>query len=632
MVIVDIDALKRKLRNAFLTFQATSAWKDAEGADKDKNEESSVVKGESTDQKEADVETGTSEGSSDEPGPELRILNPDFTFDQLSDRFTGTKDSGILYRPQEVDRLRAHVMQILASGWNKGIMVKGPHGIGKSHTLYNLVGDLLADRVFVTYIPDCEYWRSARDLLIAIAKTFGLERSDLYADELSKATEEETTVGIVFDCIKETLDGINKDRDGSAVYWVLVVDQLNRLFSRDTPRKRDVGTLPFPYFYLKTLTVHKYATCVISASVNNTSHYVDNHDGFDEFSHTLSMSGNEVKLWRKDCATLCSDDLGCMMEATGGVPLQVSKYMKCLSEGGDYEAQAVKEIKGDLLALVEEYDREGKTNRLALLKDAAVRCMLGRKIDDHTLPVHDRKYSVIRSVQRGGSRLKETFPMVLAAYREFFWEEVMTYVAENETNLLTVCKDPEVTNDVRGRLFELIVIARCQRESIVISGDPDTDVLPATVDSGTTFQGQALPEPSSMTSTLFIPINLNFPAIDIIWKSGRDVWGIQVHVVGHKDVLAKFREMCKAKGWDKAFDNIHLLYLSPCDDAMAQLTCIPPQSRRVKRPRTSKGTPVVIQVSAETKDKFPFLADIQWSPSWTSKGYTGEDETMDMTE
>jgi len=62
---------------------------------------------------------------------------------------------------------------------------------------------------------------------------------------------------------------------------------------------------------------------------------------------------------------------------------------------------------------------------------------------------------------------------------------------------------------------------------------------------------------------MYVPRNSNFPAIDLNWKCGDSVCGVQVHVSNHHNVLKKFTEMCKKAGWLTKFKTIYLLYLSP---------------------------------------------------------------------
>ena len=53
-----------------------------------------------------------------------------------------------------------------------------------------------------------------------------------------------------------------------------------------------------------------------------------------------------------------------------------------------------------------------------------------------------------------------------------FWDELMDYMEAEEGNLLAICRYANVTNDVRGRLFELIVISRLVKKQILSNTDP----------------------------------------------------------------------------------------------------------------------------------------------------------------
>jgi hypothetical protein len=191
----------------------------------------------------------------------------------------------------------------------------------------------------------------------------------------------------------------------------------------------------------------------------------------------------------------------------------------------------------------------------------------------------------------------------------------MEFVEKHESTLLGTCANPNVTNDVRERLFELIVISRFRKESVV-SHTAAADVLPAKVDAGKVFESQTLPWPYDMQhNTLFIPKNSNFPAIDLILKEGTDVWAIQVHVADHEDVEPTFRSMCSDQGWFGAFDNIYLVYLSPSREVTRTLSCLPATPTRTKVPRLSKEARPKIQVSSLCNDDIVCLQSIQWPQS-----------------
>lgn len=83
-----------------------------------------------------------------------RIDDMDFSHEQKSDfpveRFLRTETDGVLYRPAIV----AAMKDILLTGHERmGLFVRGPHGVGKSHSLVNLVRSLRAEGHIVTFIP-----------------------------------------------------------------------------------------------------------------------------------------------------------------------------------------------------------------------------------------------------------------------------------------------------------------------------------------------------------------------------------------------------------------------------------------------------------------------------------------------
>lgn len=72
-------------------------------------------------------------------------------------RFEGSSEKGILYRPVIVDELVVKVERVLNKDRRSGIMIKGPEGIGKSHSLVNLVRKLQYGsngKYLVTFIQD----------------------------------------------------------------------------------------------------------------------------------------------------------------------------------------------------------------------------------------------------------------------------------------------------------------------------------------------------------------------------------------------------------------------------------------------------------------------------------------------
>ena len=87
------------------------------------------------------------------------------------ERFQETFGKGCLYRPQIVHELYSKVKDELDCEVSWGIFVNGPHGVGKSHLLVNLVRKLLygsGGKYLVTFIPDCMFFVKENTLLRAI--------------------------------------------------------------------------------------------------------------------------------------------------------------------------------------------------------------------------------------------------------------------------------------------------------------------------------------------------------------------------------------------------------------------------------------------------------------------------------
>ena len=510
------------------------------------------------------------------------------------ERFEKTRRSGVLYRPEIVAKMEELLMN---EDEVKGLFVRGPQGVGKSHSLVNLVRRLRADGAIVTFIPTCETWWDNFDLLQAMCRSI---KSSTQAIGINRAMVTTDALLTIIDRIETILPTIDKD-------WFFFFDQINRIFARPQfSTAKDVGVLPPPFNLMKLLNMRNRMKCVISASANNSTAYKENHPGFRVYDHPLSMAVEEMLVWKPHLAALDDngEELLRLKEVTGLCPLQVAEY---LESPASYESECIRDVRvgvGQLLA-----EQSADMVAIQSIKLAAVYCLLSIPPEPSSVLYYDRKYSAMRA-----GLIVPLFPAVLVAYRTIFWDDLIQFVEKNERALLEVCTNVNVTNHVRGRLFELIVIARFRKNS-VLSKDPTRDVLPASVDSGFVFETQELPTAQMMAeNTLFIPKNSNFPAIDLILKSkeGKDVWAVQVHVADHDDVLPTLKKMCDKGGWFQSFDNIYLVYLSPSDAAMNMLTCIPrPPQRRSKRPRSQPPNP--IQVSAATIRDFECLRDIQWT-------------------
>lgn len=209
------------------------------------------------------------------------------------DRFEGAFTRGILYRPEIVVELESQVEKAFAMPFRRGVMVKGPEGIGKSHSLVNLVRKLLYDSngtYLVTFIQDCENFVNVLQLYDSICQSFGTSTEELDLQATSSATEEQGHFSSFVAAIDLFLKSKNKK-------WVLIFDQINRLFARPSLREsKDLGVLPFPFNVIKRIMKPGRITSIVSASANNKISYRNNHPGFKDYNHCLYMTDKEVEI------------------------------------------------------------------------------------------------------------------------------------------------------------------------------------------------------------------------------------------------------------------------------------------------------------------------------------------------
>jgi Cdc6-like AAA superfamily ATPase len=198
--------------------------------------------------------------------------------DVRSDRFDDTKRKGILYRPEITDKICNEVIQLLDNESSRGLMIKGPHGIGKSHSIVNVVRKLVSSGDFlVTFIPDCAKWKNAQYLVNAICASFGA-KYDTLGLTFFKQSKETYDQGL-----PDLIDAISKSLEKLGKRWVFVFDQINRLFVTNKDTQDSV---------IRAGQI----ISVISASANNEVAYKDNHPSFVEHIHKASMSNEELRM------------------------------------------------------------------------------------------------------------------------------------------------------------------------------------------------------------------------------------------------------------------------------------------------------------------------------------------------
>jgi hypothetical protein len=528
-------------------------------------------------------------------------------------RFNSTLTTGILYRPDIVDSLVGTVKGALMQSTARGIMVKGPQGIGKSHTLVNLVRKLVYDsnnKYLVTFFPDCAKWRSVFSLLDTICASFGFSNEAITKQCMGIDMDARE---VVLKKFIATLDGILKSMDKQ---WVFVFDQINKLFVKPMNlQAKDASGLAFPFFMIEGVMKTGRITSVISASANNEVSYKERHEGFVEYIHRIDMTPDELQAAFGAAATT---NIERTVDVTGGVPLYVSLL---LSDGEE-------RYKNEITASVQDSLR--RLRNFNTVPDWKVICesvyssLLQSRTD---AMLYDKKFFIESERVSDQFKYQSLFPLVLPICRGFLWDDLMAYMQEKETLLLSVCREPDTSNDARGRHFENMVIRRCVQNGVVFQLGGEEISIPGTaLSTSFRFSGKQL---TSFTlnspNGVYVPLDPNFPAIDLVWKHGNVIIGVQVHVNKHDDVLEGFISLCRVANLFGQFD-IHLIYLSPEDDVMDLVSNLvkPPTKTVSGRSTRSNQNPGQWRVErrAISKNSIACLLDLQW-PEGCSLGGTG---------
>lgn len=456
-------------------------------------------------------------------------------------RFDSTLTTGILYRPDIVGDLLGMVETVLATPVSKGIMVKGPQGIGKSHTLVNLVHKLMYgsnNKYLVTFIPDCEKWQTIFDLLDAICASSGISCA-----EVKRQMEDIDLREKYYDFLKKFLSSVDDILKSMGKQWVFVFDQINKLFVKpENIHANDASGLAFPFVFIKAVMKPGRITSIISASANNEMAYKEKHEGFIQYHHPL-----EVALLYDD---IDERNANSVMERTSGVPLFVSDLLSKDFDVLSYQYDLYEAVLDSLVRL------KADPNVWEDVLQSILAVLLQMESPSHR---YDKKFLIQLRTSAMMFSYKPLVPQVLAAYRSYLWKELMSYVEKEESLLLQICIKTRTTNRVRDCHFDTMVIQRCSCSNVDIQVGNELVTIPSARFSYG-FRGRQLP--SDPVDGLHYPFDPNFPAIDFFLTKGRYIFGVQVHVDAHYDVAGRFWDMCAEAGWFDQFESIHLIYLS----------------------------------------------------------------------
>jgi hypothetical protein len=528
-----------------------------------------------------------------------------------SERFSRTIEGGILYRPAIVEDIHGEIVSAFASPVKKGVMIKGPQGIGKSHSLVNTVLKLESSGEYlVTFFPDCSAWDSVDFFVEQIVSSMGSTATAL-GFNFDLMVNEITAKRAIHAVIKEVSNALT----ARGKQWVFVFDQINKLFTKpQNQNAKHAAGLAFPFSLIEGAMLRGRITCVISASANNEIAYKDHHEGFNEYFHTTNMTREELGITFAIEATAATaeipgvaveEKIATVEEITGSVPLFAANLLED-NNVARHDLQVIESVKYSLASLA------ANTATWQYVKDATVASVLHLRTASLW---YDKKFFTLK--EGTAYKYEALVPQVITACKEHLWHEIMNFVAREEATLLEVCRSTSTLNSARGQHFEYMVIQRCLRHGVVATIDNVSVSLCAETAHG--FSGRALP--NMLRDGVYFPFHSKFPAIDLVLKQGDSVFGIQIHVNPHEDVIAMFEGMCKDAGWFETFNTIYLVYLSPEEQVKSLVAkLVDPVDHDVRVTRSSSGAYTFsIRRVAIAKDALQCLQDLLW-PAGCSMG------------
>lgn len=196
-----------------------------------------------------------------------------------------SRDAKVLHRPQIVHNLAQRIEQTFAKGHKRGLMVKGPQGIGKSYSLVNLARYLLASgKYMVIIIPDCSKWENSHDFLGVVLRSVGVDPLTL---DLDCETREIALARLI-----HNIDLRLKEK---GMRWVFVFDRVNKIFDRpECTATQDVTMLPFPFSMIYRVLKPGCIISIISEPMNDQMLCTESHPDF--FSKNMNTQFNSIEM------------------------------------------------------------------------------------------------------------------------------------------------------------------------------------------------------------------------------------------------------------------------------------------------------------------------------------------------
>jgi Cdc6-like AAA superfamily ATPase len=460
-----------------------------------------------------------------------RVLPPE--------RFDVTRDGFIRYRPVVTNQLVDKVQEAFRTLSGTGVIVTGPLGIGKSHSLINLVLKLQSTgKYLVTFVPDCAQWKTAKDLLEMILASFGATLEDIHMQEVQQVT------GGLLHAIVEI---VSDELERTERQWVFVFDHINVLFMEHRATD-DAGDLPYPFYMIQHLQCPQRIISVVAAAATNEIEFIDYHRAFVESVHPPEMTERELR--DVFCSKLAHANVtfNDVNEIAGGVPLYVNSY---LDDPQNFLVAFSSEVADSL-------NEMRKTDQWSAQQLSIIHSLLRMPSETY---LYDKKF-LVPSVSEGGGRIyNPLLPAVAAAYHNEMWEEIMDYVQRNERQLLDRCHWGGVTDMLRRRVLKYIAIRRIMADGLVFGWlGSAVNVRPECCDL---WKGSGLPSTLS-TDGVWIPTAPNLRAIDFCVRAGPTLFGFRVHSSAYDVVPTDFLDLCRAADWfGNPITDVVLIYLSP---------------------------------------------------------------------
>ncbi|KAI3658488.1 hypothetical protein MP638_001914 [Amoeboaphelidium occidentale] len=427
---------------------------------------------------------------------------------------------------------------------NNGLYVRGPVGVGKSHSLYLLATELRMKRnegFRVTYINDCGSWRVdiygyiLRELVTTFYDDTIQGKSIVEWCNAVRGSERE-------EMLEQLIDILVNYVTLAKLEWIIICDQHNALYARS------VLVDKFPFNIISKLSNYSTAgvKVVISASANNEGYPTEMKGWYTYDISSHNFDDDEFKAWcdyywlHNDVKINPKSDEA--VEAfywTGGVPYELSLLWKQPKETLQektalYRHERMKEM-ADMHAKFSDNLSELRRQNL---RECITRMAFGLSPPE-TITGMDRQVFDIIQDDNGDALITALNPIARQALLGYHGVGLMNSLGM----VAEVVFNGGYTNDTKGRIVEKYIVTSLELTRMFTFSCRKTtkNGLSQRVASKRTieityivrFNGMGVPTESSFNprvTTLFIPECSNYPGFDLfLWDSKRKVlMGFQI--------------------------------------------------------------------------------------------------------